>query len=114
MYDQVMKAFTALCLALLIAPAAHASRSGPGTRLVITNSYRNTAVVQVGNSGDRRGTYTVGAYTESGEEIDSTSVSLSPGRSRRIRFRNLPNTPVKLCSTVEVSPSLSLRSCALR
>ena len=107
-------ALTAIFLSLLIAPAAQASRGGPGTRLAIANSYRNTAVVQVGNSGDRRGTYTVAAYTESGEVIDSTTVSLSPGRSRRIRFRNLPNTPVTLCSTVEVSPSLSLRSCALR
>lgn len=108
--------FLPLLLLPFLATQAMAGRVGPGTSLSILRSHSNRALVEVANPGKRRARFFVGAYTMEGEKIESVKVSpeyfsLSGNRDRKVRIHNLPNEKVLLCSTVEVSASLHLRSC---
>ena len=111
-----MRFLPLLLLPFLATPALARGGVGPGTSLSILRSHSSRATVEVANPGKRRARFFVGAYTLEGEEIEGVKVtpeffSLSPNRARRVRIHNLPNQQLLLCSTVEVSASLHLRSC---
>lgn len=107
--------FLPLLLLPFLASPAFAKRSGPGTQLEVVRLNSTTARVIVRNPGGMRGNFTVGAYDLDGKEIPVAvtprSFSLAPRRNRKVRFSQLPNRDLLLCATVEVSPSLDLRSC---
>lgn len=107
--------FLPLLLLPFIATPAFAKRIGPGTQVEAVRIGANSARVIVRNPGEMRGKFTVGAYTPEGVQVPAVitprSFSLTPSRSRKVRFSKLPNQDLLLCATVEVSPSLDLRSC---
>ena len=107
--------FLPLLLLPFLATPAFAKRTGPGTQVEAVRIGSNSARVIVRNPGEMRGKFTVGAFTPDGVEVPAVisprSFSLAPSRSRKVRFTQLPNQDLLLCATVEVSPSLDLRSC---
>ena len=113
-----MRFLPLLLLPFLTTPAAFAARTGPGTQLEVIRETSTSARVIVRNPGETRGRFTIGAYDpETGVELPAAisprSFTLSRQRSRKVRFSRLPNQPLLLCATVEVSPTLDLRSCVL-
>ena len=110
-----MKVFPLLALLLASAPAFAA---GPGVKVEVLHDRATRARIRVSNPGRRRAPFTVAAFTTQGQQIEEVIASpprfsLARNRSREVRFRNLPSTPVFLCATASVSPSLSLQSCVL-
>ena len=109
-----------LLLILLLLPSqVFAKRVGPGVRVEADNLNKKSARVILTNAGDKRGVF-INTVVDplTGENIPAkvfpARVVLAPGRDRKIRFTNLPNKTVYLCSTVDVTPALALRSCLLR
>ena len=114
----MMKIFPLLALLLASTPA-FAGTKGPGVKLEVLHTHGARATVRVSNPGLRRAPYHVAAYDPQGlllEEVrvSPSTFSLSRNRSREVRFQHLPPTPLYLCATATVSPSLSLRSCVHR
>ena len=114
----MIKALSLLALLLASSPVNAAPRR-PGVRLEVLREHATRATVLVANPGSRRAPFYVAAYDAEGGRLEGVKVShstfsLSSNRYRKVRFENLPPTPLMLCATVVTSPSLSLRSCVFK
>lgn len=106
-------------LLMLVPTPGYARNKMPAIRIEEDNFNKRSARAILTNVGDARGTFNnLVIDAKTGEQLPvkvfPSRVSLASGRRRIVRFSNLPLKPVYICSTVEVSPSLDLRSCLLR
>jgi len=106
-----------LLLLPFLATPVQAKRIGPGVQMEVDATSNDAVRVVVRNSGDSRGRYQLEIIDPVTRQVISegtvkpNTLNLSPNRGRKVRFLNLPNRELLLCASVNVSPSLDLRSC---